>query len=275
MVKKIIACSDIHIHNLVRQDECQEMLTKFINECKKIAEEYGSDSVRIVIAGDVLHNKLDISSEGYLLASWLFKQLDEVAKTIVIAGNHDLNMRNLSRLDPMSVIFSLCKFKQVYYLDKELDYASGCMKDDNIEWCLYSTFDNFSQPNIPETKIKDKDATYVGLYHGTLQGAKTPVGYTFDNGIGTSYFEGIDFGILGHIHKRQCLMNDGVPLVYCGSLIQQQHGESVTCHGYTLWDVESCTYKEVDIPNETYGYYTFSIKKEDDIDNNLEEVVNL
>ena len=96
MIKKIIACADIHIRNLRRHDEYQEQLKLFIAECEKYAEEYGPEDIRIVVAGDLLHNKLDISGEGYFLATWFVRELSKVAKTIIIAGNHDMNMRNLS-----------------------------------------------------------------------------------------------------------------------------------------------------------------------------------
>ena len=65
-----------------------------------------------------------------------------------------MNIGNTERLDPLSAIFSMCKFKQTTYLDLELDYESNYLVDDNIVWCLYSAFDNFSRPNIEEAKIK-------------------------------------------------------------------------------------------------------------------------
>ena len=289
MVKKIIACADIHIRNYKRQEEYVEQLNKFFDECRNIVSQYESPyDVRIVVAGDVVHNKLDISGEGYVLASWFINQLDTIAPTVIIAGNHDLNMKNVDRVDHITAIFSMCEFSRVKYLDKELNYASGCIQDDNIVWCLYSTFDKFAAPNIAEFKAsgvnsnmlfgkkpKAKDEiTYVGLFHGELKNAKTDVGYIFENGIPANHFEGVDFAIMGHVHKVQCIKNNGIPLVYCGSLIQQDHGENLSGHGYILWDVAEQTYEQKDIANEDYGFYTFAISGIDDIDNNTEEVLN-
>lgn len=275
MIKYIIACADIHIRNLRRQEEYKVQLKKFIADCEGMARKYGADAIRIVVAGDILHNKLDISGEGYTIAAWFLRKLDDIAKTIVIAGNHDMNMSNVSRMDPLSAIFTIYNFKQTLYLDKELGYESGCVADDNVVWCLYSTFDNFARPNIEEFKISNPDATFVGLFHGEIKNAKTDTGYVAENGYEPSFFDGIDFGILGHIHKRQCIENNGVPLVYCGSLIQQNHGENISSHGYTIWDVEKQNYKEIDIPNEDYGFFTFSISSIEDIDEDKEEIVNL
>ena len=202
MVKTIIACADIHIRNLQRQEEYVEQIRKFIGECEEIVKQHAKpEEVRIVVAGDIVHNKLDISGEGYVLASWFLNQLDTIAPTIVIAGNHDLNMRNTERIDPLTAIFKMCNFKQVKYLDSVLNYASGCILDDNIVWCLYSAFDKFAAPNIAEytatmmsgngdfgdlfnkTTLSKAMKTCVGLFHGELHNAKTDVGYVFENGI--------------------------------------------------------------------------------------------
>ena len=275
MITHIIACADIHIRNFRRMEEYRRQLERFLKECQDFVEEHGKDSVRIVIAGDLLHNKLDISGEGYTMAAWFLRKLDEIAKTIVIAGNHDMNMSNTDRMDPLSAIFTMCKFSQMVYLDRELSYESGCYVDDNVVWCLYSVFDKFARPNIEEYKVSNPDATFVGLFNGEMKSAKTDVGFVFENGHEPSFFDGIDFGILGHIHKRQCISNNGVPLVYCGSMIQKDHGENISGHGYVVWDVENQTYEERTIPNEGYGYYTLQINSIDDIDDDKEEILNL
>ena len=43
MIKKIIACADVHIRNLRRHEEYQAQLNKFVADCKKYAEEYGPE----------------------------------------------------------------------------------------------------------------------------------------------------------------------------------------------------------------------------------------
>lgn len=273
MVKKIIAASDIHIRNYRRNDEYQEKLQCFIDRCAEEVNKYGSDETRIVLAGDILHNKTDISPEAYVLASWFLSELGKLTKTIVIAGNHDVS-GNESRLDPLSTIFAMSKFENVYYLDSELGYESGCLEDDNIVWCLYSVFDNFKKPEIDEYRIQKPDSCFVGLYHGVIKSARTDAGYQMGNGLSASYFDGIDFGIIGHIHKRQTIKCDGVPLVYCGSLIQQDFGENLSKHGFVVWDVKECAFDEVDINVEPYGFYNFLIKNKDDVKDDKEELIN-
>lgn len=273
MVKKVIFISDIHIRNYKRLDEYKIQLKKLIDECEEIVNNYGSEHVRIVILGDLLHNKLDISGEGYVMASQFLNKLDGICKTIVIAGNHDMNMANLTRLDPISTIFNMCTFNQTYFLDKELNYESGCIVDDDIVWTLYSSFDNFARPNIEEVKIGNEDKLFIGLFHGDIKSTKTDAGYVIENGLDVSYFDGIDICMCGHIHKRQKLTHNGVDIVYVGSLIQQDHGENINGHGYVVLDVNSLTYTEHNIKND-FGFYTFTIKDVNDIDNNLEELIN-
>lgn len=43
------------------------------------------------------------------------------------------------------------------------------------------------------------------------------------------------------------------------SLIQQNHGESIDGHGYSIWDMKTCKYKHVEIPND-YSHYTIDIE---------------
>jgi len=275
MVKKIIHIGDVHIRNLRRNDEYQEQLYKFITECRNIVSQYDENECRIVVCGDLFHNKTEISPEGYALAGWFLKQLDSITKTIVFAGNHD-KTDNVMRLDPLSVVFSMCKFTNTQYFDSDLNYQSGCIVDDNIVWCLYSSFDGFVPPQeIITLKTEYPNNKFIGLCHGEIKSAKTDTGFISENGLPVSHFEGIDFALLGHIHKRQCIKNNGVPLVYSGSLIQQDHGENISGHGFLVWDVEDETYEEKDIPNENYGFYTFSVSNENDIDEDKEEILNL
>lgn len=274
MVKKIIAISDIHIRNLRRNEEYQEKLQKLLDKLTEFVADYDKDELRIVIAGDLLHNKIDISPEAYLMCSWLLKKLGEIAKTIVIAGNHDMS-RNEQRLDPLTTIFSMANPNDAYYLDYELDYKSGCMEDDNITWCLFSSFDDFTRPEIDEYRVQNPDSKYVGLFHGVLKGSKTDAGYQSENGFNTSYFDGLDFCIMGHIHKRQCEKYNGIPLVYCGSLIQQDFGENLSNHGFIIWDLETEEYEEVNFTDDRYGFYIFTINSEEDIKEDKEELINL
>jgi DNA repair exonuclease SbcCD ATPase subunit len=50
----------------------------------------------------------------------------------------------------------------------------------------------------------------------------------------------------------------GCKVVYAGSLVQQNFGETLDKHGFLVWDLDTMTYEEVDIQND-YGYYTLDV----------------
>jgi len=279
MINKIIACSDIHFPSYNGIDELKEVLENFLSECRKIVKEEGSESVRIVVCGDIFHSKINISNESILAVDWFFKQLDEICRTYIVIGNHDFIMNNTSRMDSISPLFEIGNYKQVVFLDKELGYKSGIYDDDNVRWCLYSSFTGFSTPDIKvkrETDGNDESKTYVGLIHGDVNGAISVTNYVTENGLDPGVFEDCDFVIAGHIHKRQEIKKNGVRIVYCSSISQKNFGESVSGHGFVLWDIEDnddIEYKYVDVKSD-YGYYKFEINSMDDIDNDKEELIN-
>jgi DNA repair exonuclease SbcCD ATPase subunit len=47
-------------------------------------------------------------------------------------------------------------------------------------------------------------------------------------------------------------------IVYAGSLIQQNHGEDISGHGYVIWNLKTKAFKQIDIDND-YGFYTIDI----------------
>jgi hypothetical protein len=70
-------------------------------------------------------------------------------------------------------------------------------------------------------------------------------------------------------------LKNGVKVVYCSSLIQQNNGESIHGHGYVIWDVDSCEYEFVELENPNYGFYKFRINDIVDIEEDKEVLVNL
>ena len=282
-ITKIIACSDIHIPSLKGIDELKETLTEFINKCKKIVkEEDGPENVRLVVAGDIFHNKLAITNESILCANWFFSELDKICKTFIVIGNHDFLMNNTGRVDSLSPLFEIGSYEQVYFLDKELDFQSGVYKDDNIAWCLYSSFTGFNTPEIAVHKEAEKGVDnpaeiYVGVIHGDVNGAITTTNRVTENGLDPGIFDGCDFVIAGHIHKRQEIKKNGVRIVYCSSIRQRDMGESINGHGFVVWDTEDpedIEYKYVDIPNPNGGFYKFVVNDISDIQDDKEELLN-
>ena len=272
-IRKVIHCSDIHIKNLLRHDEYAEQLNKFIERCQEICEPYEKDEVRIVISGDLIDQKNNITPELITFVSTFIRELEQIAKVIVIAGNHDLIVNNLSRKDAISSIFETASFENAFLLDMELNYQSGYVIDDNITWCLYSIFDNFNKPNIQEAQKEYPDNKIIGLYHGMIIGSMLYNGNIVDSGVQGELFEGCDCVMAGDIHKHQELKRGDVKIVYPSSLIQQNYGETITQHGFAVWDIESMEYEFVPLTSD-YGMYKFEIKDIKDIDNDKEILIN-
>lgn len=191
-------------------------------------------------------------------------------------------MNNTGRVDSLSPLFEIGNYKQVYFLDKELGLKSGIYEDDNLAWCLYSSFSGFNTPDIDVHKEAQKGVSnpteiYVGVIHGDVNGASTTTNRVTENGLDPSVFGECDFVIAGHIHKRQEIKKDGVRIVYCSSIDQRDMGESVNGHGFVVWDVDdpdNITYKFVDVPNPDGGYYKFEINDINDIKEDKEELLN-
>ena len=272
-IKKIIHCSDIHIKNFLRHEEYAIQLTKFIEECKKNTQGLNKDEIRIVIAGDIIHQKNQISPELITFVATFLRQLQNIGKVIVIAGNHDLIVNNQSRKDAISSIFETAQFENTYLLDMELGYQSGYIIDENITWALYSIYDDFNKPNIDEAKNDYHDNIVVGLYHGMVIGSKFYNGTVADSGLDSKIFDGCNMVMAGDIHKHQEISFHDVPIVYPSSLIQQNYGETVTQHGFVVWDIENNTKEFIELESD-YSMYKLEISSIEDIDNNQEMLVN-
>jgi hypothetical protein len=121
-------------------------------------------------------------------------------------------------------------------------------------------FDNNDRPDLDDAITEfGNDKKYVGLFHGPVIGSKTPMGFSFEEGVANlSYFEGLDFVLLGDIHLRQSFAIGKTILAYASTPIQQDFGENVGMHGYILWDVETCTPKGIDISTD-YGFYKIRV----------------
>lgn len=277
MIKCVIQVADVHIRNMMRHEEYAEQLERFIESCKSVIEKgkYEKDEVRILICGDLVHQKNTISNELIAFVSVFIRQLEQIAKILVYTGNHDLVVNNLGRMDTLTAVFDTAQFKNAVLLDKMTDYESGTLIDDNVTWALYSIHDDYKRPDIESAKETAPDNIIVGLFHGALVGSQLNNGTIMESGVDGGAFEGCDVVMAGDIHKRQIIKKKGVQIVYPGSLIQQTFGETITQHGYAVWDLTKKALKPkfIDLEND-YGLYDFSIENIDDIDNDEEKLLN-
>lgn len=280
MIKIVIHTADIHIPKIKRQDEYAEQLTRFIEKCKEITAPYKREEVRIVISGDLFDSKNAINNELIVFTSAFLRQLEEVATVIVISGNHDLVLSNLDRTDTMTALFNTAAFTNCKFLDAMLGYESGCVVDDNVMWAVYSIYDNYAKPTldigqaIDDINSETSHRKVIGLYHGMVVGARLDNNTITNMGVDADVFQGCDCVMAGHIHKHQVIKRNGIEIVYPSSLLQQTFGETVSQHGFEVWDIETMQHHFVELESD-YGLYRMEINSFDDIDNDKEKLTNI
>lgn len=255
----IIQLSDIHIRLTKRHDEYKEVFKKLYENILKSPE-----STAIFIIGDIVNSKIDLSPECVGLAADLFFNIASIRPTILVAGNHDTNLTNRNRMDSLSPIVSAINHPNLYYLKESGLYSFG-----NICINNYSVFDSSEKYirglDIPRI-YRNKYEYFIALYHGTVDGSITDLGFKLSNpSITVNTFDHHDLALLGDIHKFQDMQiyeeNISKPSIrYAGSLLQQNHAESIKGHGYSFWELESRKYSHVEIPND-YGFYSILLNK--------------
>ena len=243
-LKHIHHISDIQIRNLKRHTEYEEVFNRLYEKVK-----LNKENAVAYIGGDIAHSKTEMSPELIDQLSRLFKNLSDIVPTIIIAGNHDCNLNNRSRMDCLTPIVDNLNHPNLHYLKDSGIYPCADVKF--VVWDCWT-----DQSEFIESKDVEGD-TKIVLFHGTVDKCETDLGFNLPSDVKIHKFDGYDMGLLGDIHKRQHLNKEGT-ISYCGSLVQQNHGEGLD-HGYLLWDVPKRKSTYIQIPND-YGYYTIDIK---------------
>jgi DNA repair exonuclease SbcCD nuclease subunit len=258
MIKRLIHFSDLHIRLFKDHDLYRRILETALKEWKSIKPD------RILFTGDLVHSKNQMTPELVEFVAWVLSECAKISKTIVIIGNHDFLENNNTRLDALTPIIDSLKNDNIIYLKNR-----GVYEDDNINWCVYSLMEH----NIPPD-IQKSDKKNIGLFHGPIQGLYTDIGYKFEDGFDVDKFSGCDLVLCGDIHKRQVFDIPGNKKAYMvGSTIQQNFGESITKHGYGVYDVENDEYNFIDLPNPK-PFLKFRIESFDDLVNGTEKLLN-
>lgn len=189
-IDKIFHISDVHIRNLKRHSE---YLTVFKRTVELIKSRLGTNDI-IFLGGDIVHAKTDMTPELIQSVQLFFKMVADIAPTILIAGNHDCNLNNKSRLDALTPIVNALNHPNLIYLKD-----SGVYHIADKHFVVMSVFDS------PDTFIRAKqfDAEYkIALHHGALDQSMTDLGISISNtSVTNELFDGYTFVLLGDIHK--------------------------------------------------------------------------
>ena len=220
---KFAHIADTHIRNLKFHYEYKAVFDKLYEVLKKEKVDY------IIHCGDIAHTKTQISPEFVEMCTKFFRSLADIAPTYVILGNHDGNLKNSSRQDALTPIAEALEHPRLHLLKNSGETLLG----DSVAINVLSVFDeeNWVKP-ADDSKIN------IALYHGSISGVKTDSGWVMEHGEHPiDIFEGHDYAFLGDIHKtNQCLDEEG-RIRYCGSTVQQNHGET-NDKGFLIWEIE-------------------------------------
>ena len=266
MIKKIIHISDIHIRTFQLHDLYKAQFDRLFESIKQEVVAFSHEEIRIVITGDLGHQKINISNEQIILTSWLLHELSLIGKVVIIPGNHDFLENNQERIDSITPIVELLHNKNIIYYKN-----SGVYRDYNINWVVFSLYQHNARPEFK----KDEQYLHIGLFHSPIQGLSTDLGYKFDDSYDQLNFVDLDLLLCGDIHKRQVFTLPGKgKAVMIGSLIQQDFGETIKHHGYGSYDVDDDDYKFIDLENDQ-PFMEFRINDINDIENGKETLINL
>jgi len=258
MINKIVHFSDLHLRLFQYHGQYREIMTEALEQWREISPD------RIVFTGDLVHSKNQVTPELIDITRWVLNECSKIAKTVVIIGNHDFVENNMDRLDTISPILDSMKNDRIsYHMDK------GLYEDDNIVWVVYSLKTHNEPPVIKRVEGKK----HIGLFHGPVQGLSTDIGFEFEDGYDPFKFKGCDLVMCGDIHKRQIFDFPGGKAYMVGSTIQQNFGESVSKHGYGIYEVDSDTYTFRDLENKS-PFLQFKITDIDDLENGKEVLLN-
>ena len=195
MIKKLVHFSDLHVRLFKDHELYRGILNDMLEQFREIKP------CLIVFSGDLLHSKKQMTPELIEFVAWILTECSQIAKTIVIIGNHDYLENNDSRLDALTPVIDSLKNDNIVYLKNR-----GVYEDENINWCVYSLVQHNIPPEIPQNgKVN------IGLFHGPINGLKTDLGYSFgEESFDSSKFNGLEITLCGDIHKRQIIYTESI-----------------------------------------------------------------
>jgi len=247
-ISHIFHISDVHIRLYNRRKEYQEVFQKLYN----LLESKITPNHIIVITGDLLHSKNNLSPECILITQNFLMKLASLAPTLLIAGNHDALLTNSQREDSITAITENIIIPNFYYLKNSgvyfianLAIAVSSLLDN--KWVFANTF------TLPENFTHK-----IALYHGGVGIVDTGVGHRLRGEKLIEDFDGFDYVLLGDIHKFQFLDTEQKRIAYASSLIAQNFNEWNSTHGTLHWDLFTQNHCYYPIENN-YGFFVFNL----------------
>lgn len=287
MYHSIIHLSDIHIRvGDTERSRYHEYSSVFHNLVHSISSQ---ESIRqrtalIVVTGDIFHHKNKLEPCGLELALQLLVDLSKLAPVIMIRGNHDYR-QDLPKEPDMITALMKYQLPGVHYLD-----TTGIFPFENVNFgitaiqdtLLYGSTSGISNelPPFPIPPPKSSQTYNIALFHGSVTSSTLQNGMSISPTIHSYPIEwfgsAYDAILLGDIHLQQVkrveltdskqpelpytthshtysYTSDVSPWGYPGSLIQQDFGETLSGHGYIVWNLRDKVIHTYHVTNP-YGF---------------------
>lgn len=196
-IEKIFQISDIHIKLYKKHSDYKKVFERTYDLLKKQIK-HEPNSI-IYVGGDIVHSKTDMSPELVSIVSDFLTNLTDIAPTLVITGNHDVNLNNIDRLDVLKPIIDIMNNDRLFYLRDTGIYTIG-----NIDFFVYSVFDEPQDWPAPSESTSNYK---ICLVHTPINSSKLDSGMEIEssNNIPKNLFDGFDLVMAGDIHKQQTL----------------------------------------------------------------------
>jgi DNA repair exonuclease SbcCD nuclease subunit len=260
MIKKIAHSADWHLKKDVSLlDQFRFTKNEYIKSVKQQFEGLSYYDALQVVVGDVYHNYNHSNHVIDKELSQFFIDLLKISPVVFVLGNHDFNTQNLAEMpllekivDPIIQVNKMYEKNNLHFFKE-----SKCYELDNILFANYSHLHKSERPMDLDNHF-NRDILKVGLYHDPIQNAKS-YGYVFgEYSKSVEIFDGLDIVMAGDIHQYQTIqLKGGGPFVYCGSPYQQHFGETVSKHGYVIWDINDLnhyTHTFIELPMNPFNY---------------------
>jgi DNA repair exonuclease SbcCD ATPase subunit len=257
-IQYIYHISDIHIRRYDRHNEYEYVFNKLYSYLGSV------EKGLIVITGDILHNKDNLTPNCINKTRVFLESLGDIMPVIMIAGNHDIVENNVGIRDSLKSIIDGRDYKNIFYLETSGVYVYG-----NIKFCVFSLIDKiiFNPIDID----RDDNDIIIGLYHGGVGETVNSVGHKLKGDKVVDDFNGCDYVLLGDIHKHQFVAPN---MAYASSLISQNYGECDDEHGVLVWDIFTGK-TEYKIIKNKYRYMMLELDNDNEIDINIEKCARL
>jgi len=208
----------------------------------------------LLIAGDSFDSESGSLSAQYRFVRGLERLASNNIPVFIICGNHDpLNSWSKHLELPSNVTLFNADEVQQHTVEKE---GKAIAEIYGISFGEKEEFDNLAK----DFNRNDTASFSIGLLHGTIAGNESHTPYCpFD--LDTLRRSNMNYWALGHIHKREVVLEENPMVVYPGN-IQGRHFKETGVKGCSLVSVENSKiidHELLPLSDVIYEYHTLDV----------------